>query len=152
MCQFYHICFGNLSCQLMTIGTAEGYDTEKHHLRSTISMTLVAKHPFFKVSSYFPLHLYVNSFNINNAFFISDMEVFTQQNPSGNIQAFFWADSAFTGTTVMINGNSFHCQSNTAQTSTTESTNEFIWFCLSVKWVLILYFLDCQPHKTFFFF
>lgn len=73
----------------MTIGTAEGYDTEKHHLRSTISMTLVAKHPFFKGSSYFPLHLYVNSFNINNAFFISDMEMFTQQNPSGNIQAFF---------------------------------------------------------------
>lgn len=48
MCQFYHICFSNLSCQLMPIGTAEGCDTEKHYLRSTISMPLVARHPFFR--------------------------------------------------------------------------------------------------------
>lgn len=32
MCQFYHICFSNLSCQLMPVGTAEGCDTEKQPL------------------------------------------------------------------------------------------------------------------------
>lgn len=77
MCQFYHIWFSNLSYQLMPIGTAEGCDTEKHFLRSTVSMSLVAECSFFKVSSYFSTPLICCSFNINNTFFIADREMFT---------------------------------------------------------------------------
>lgn len=67
--------------------------------------------------------------------------------------AFFWAESAPPGTTVRINGSSFHCLGNTTGTSTTSTSQglrEFVWFCLQVKWVLILRFLDCQLHKHFF--
>lgn len=43
----------------MPIGTAEGCDTEKHYLRSTISMTLVAKHFFLRYQATSLLHLHV---------------------------------------------------------------------------------------------
>lgn len=80
MCQFYHICFSNLSCQSMPISTAEGCDTKKQPLSPNFNFCDPTWKTFFfflMVASYFSTSLTCYSFNTNIAFFISHLEIFT---------------------------------------------------------------------------
>lgn len=140
MCQFYHICFSNLSCQLILVGTAGGCDTEKQLLSQKsnfydpgweLSLFIYLFILWYQATS--PLHLYVILLTqiLPSSYLI--WKFLLRQSPIGNTQTLFWVDSAFAGTTVMINGNSFRCQSNTTEPSTaltTEGIAEFIWFGL----------------------